>query len=244
LLGNRCRRPDDYLHGSSTDPGAIVPTNHFPAPQTSPGPRAAWPSARPRLPALLAAGILALVALAGMAAPASAHSREVLIKLTTATPEAGAPATVTALATYPDGHKAGGVALTAVATAGGKRVSARLAASGPRGTYTGRLRFAPGRWRLTVTAGDDHSGRAIATLTVPAPPTTTIAATTTTPTTTAPPVTTAPATSLAAESAAASGPPTAGRGLAIGGALAALVAVAGALAVLAARRRRRPGPPA
>jgi hypothetical protein len=183
--------------------------------------------------ALLAAGVLSL---AGPVTPASAHGRDVRIKVTAASPEPGA-ATVTAVATFLDGDKAGGVALTAVATGAGKRTTARLKASGTRGTYTGSLRLAPGRWNVTVTAGGDHAGRGTATLTVPAAPTTVAPTTTAPPTTAAPSATSAPDTSLAAQPAAAS---SSGGGLTLGIILVAVVLLGGGLA-LALARRRRPG---
>jgi hypothetical protein len=184
--------------------------------------------------ALLAAGVLSL---AGPAAPASAHGRDVRIKVTAATPAPGAAAAVTAVATFLDGDKAGGVALTAVATGAGKRTTARLKASGTRGTYRGSLRLAPGRWNVTVTAGGDHAGRGTATLTVPAAPTTVAPTTTVPPTTAAPTATSAPDTSLAAQPAAAT---TSGGGLTLGIVLVAVVLLGGGLA-LALVRRRRPG---
>jgi hypothetical protein len=185
--------------------------------------------------ALLVSGILNL---AGPAAPASAHGREVLVKVTAPTPEPGSPAKVTAVATFLDGDKAAGVALTAVATGPGKRATVRLKASGRPGTYTGSLRLAPGRWKLTVTAGGDHAGRGSATLTVPAPPTTAAPTTTITATTSAPAATSAPATSLDAQPAAASAPPG-GNGLTVAAVVIAVAVLAGGLALLVTRQRRR-----
>jgi hypothetical protein len=184
---------------------------------------------------MLAAGILSAT---GWAAPAEAHGREVLVKVTAATPEAGQPTTVTAVATFLDGDKAGGVPLTARATGPGRAVTARLAAAGRRGTYTAELKLPPGTWTVTVTAGGEHSGRGTAGVTVPAPPATTAAPATTL----APPSTAAPATSVAARPASAGA--DAGGG---GGPPLILTVVIVAVAALvtglwaSTRRLRRPG---
>lgn len=201
-------------------------------------PRPARLPARLRVVGLLAAGLLSVLA---WAPPASAHGHQVLLKVTAAPAASGTPGTVkvTAVATFLDGDKAGGVALKATATGPGEPVTARLKASGSRGTYTATLRLAPGRWKITVTASGEHAGRGTATLTV-APP-----ATTTTTTTTLPPATTAPpATSLAAQQAAARGASGGGSGPVVAGVLAAVVVLAVGVAVLLMRRRKRPGAPA
>jgi hypothetical protein len=171
------------------------------------------------------------------ATPASAHGEQVLLKVTAASASAGVPAKVTAVATFLDGDKAGGVPLTAAATGPGKRVSARLKASGPRGTYTANLRLAPGRWKITVTAGGEHTGRGSTTLTVAAPPTTTVTTTTTPPTTTTAP----PDTSLAAQPAAANTTSTGGRGPVLAIVLvAAIVLLAVGILLTVQRRRNQP----
>jgi hypothetical protein len=190
-----------------------------------------------RLAALLATAIVALVSPVGLALPVAAHGHEVLLKVTTAAPAAGSSTKVTAVATFADGDKAGGVALKATATGPGKPVTARLKATGARGTYTASLRLAPGRWKVTVSASGEHSGRGTATVTVPAPPTTT----TVTTTTVAPATTAAAPTSLAAQPAAASTPSN-GRGLLLAGVVVVLLALGGVLFV--ARRRGHPGTPA
>jgi hypothetical protein len=146
------------------------------------------PAAAPLLAAIVMAVLMAVLTAVlmavVMAGPAQAHDTTVLVKVTAPAPAGpGAPVRLSAVTTYPDGHKAGGLAVEAVATQGARKITVALVAGSRRGDWTGSAKLGPGRWSVKVTAAGKSHGTGSATVTVPAPApatTTTVAPTTTT----------------------------------------------------------------
>jgi hypothetical protein len=157
--------------------------------------------ARSRLTVAAVAPVVALALAALWAGPAAAHDTTVLIKVTAQVPTGpGGPVRVSAVTSYPDGHRAGGLTVKAVATQGARRVATTLAAGSRRGDWTGSAKLGPGRWSVKVTAAGNATGSGSATVTVPAP------APSTTTSTTAAPATTTPADEAASGALPLDGP--------------------------------------
>jgi hypothetical protein len=116
------------------------------------------------VPAALALALACLLAW-----PAAAHDSTVLVRVSVQAPVAGQPVRLRAVTTYPDGHRAGGLEVEAVAVRGAERVEVRLSAEPRRGDWVGTARLGPGRWRVQATAAGDAKGSGSATATVPAP---------------------------------------------------------------------------
>lgn len=177
-----------------------------------------------RLRRLLLTALAALAALLAAATPAAAHGQKVLISLEAAADSPGT-AEITAVVSFEgDGHPVDDATLQTTAVSGTQQVEVQLAPSGAPGTYTGTAELAPGNWEITTEATGDHTGTAVAELTV-------AAATTTT----APP----PTTAVVPSAAPPSEPAAAEEGINLALVLIPVGLVVIGTAVLALRRTRR-----
>jgi hypothetical protein len=109
-------------------------------------------------------------ALALLPGAALAHSPKVLVGLEATADDPGGPVRVAVSATYPDGHRPGGLTAKVVARLGSRRVAVPLRPGSRRGTWTGSADLGPGRWALTATITGDAEGTATRPVRVAEPP--------------------------------------------------------------------------